>query len=144
MKGMIITHLKEIQDDRGSILHMLRADEKDFDTFGECYFSEINPGKVKAWKCHSRQSQNISVPVGKIRLVLFDERSNSSTKNKLQILELGRPDNYKRVHIPKGIWYGFKCLSNMPAIIANCADIPHEREESEIRPPNHSKIPYQF
>ena len=121
-----ITNLKEIFDNRGSILHMLRSDSEDFKSFGECYFSEIYPGKIKAWKKHDKQTQNLSVPIGKIKLVLID------TDNKLIEYELGRPNFYFRVTIPPGIIYGFKCLSDEKALIVNCTDIPHDSSESQI------------
>ena len=66
--------LKEISDKRGSVLHMIRSDADDFEAFGECYFSEILPKKIKAWKKHKLQTQNISVPVGEIILLTFLER----------------------------------------------------------------------
>ena len=36
--GVIITPLKKIDDDRGSVLHMMRNDSKSFKSFGEIYF----------------------------------------------------------------------------------------------------------
>lgn len=142
--GLIITELREIKDARGSVLHMMRNDSPEFDKFGECYFSEIFPGVVKAWKCHKKQTQNISVPVGRIRIVLFDSREVTSTKDKLEILELGRPDKYLRLQIPPGLWYGFKCISDVPALIANCANMVHDPDESDVRELDDSSIPYSW
>lgn len=132
IEGVILTSLKEFKDYRGSVLHMLRADSLDFIQFGECYFSEVFPGAIKAWKKHTKQTQNIAVPVGRIKLVIYDNRHNSPTKNNLLILELGRPDAYFRVRIPPEVWYGFSCISSSAALLVNCADIPHSLVESEI------------
>jgi dTDP-4-dehydrorhamnose 3,5-epimerase len=142
--GLKITLLKEIADRRGSVLHILRSDSHDFTTFGECYCSETLPGAVKAWKRHRLQTQNFSVPVGKLRLVLFDDRENSRTKGAVSVVELGRPDHYARVTIPPGIWYGFSALGSAPALIVNCADIPHEPGESERLAENDTGIPYDW
>ncbi len=142
--GLVITELREIKDARGSVLHMIRNDSPEFDSFGECYFSEVTPDAVKAWKCHRKQTQNISVPVGRIRIVLFDSRDISATKDKLEILELGRPDKYLRLQIPPGLWYGFKCISDVPALIANCANMVHDPDESDIRQLDDSSIPYSW
>ena len=65
-----IIQLKEIFDDKGSVFHMLRSDERQFKSFGECYFSEVNVDCIKGWKKHTLQTQNISVPIGKIKFVL--------------------------------------------------------------------------
>jgi hypothetical protein len=29
------------------------------------------------------------------------------------------------------VWYGFTCLGELPALVANCANLPHEPGESE-------------
>ena len=141
---LLITPLKEISDERGAVLHMLRCDELDFTQFGECYFSEIMPSSIKAWKKHTIQTQNIAVPVGRIRLVVFDDRKNSTTQGKLHIMELGRPDAYQRIQIPPKIWYGFACISETPALIVNCSNHPHNKSESSILNYNDTLIPYSW
>ena len=47
IKDVVITSLRKIPDERGSILHMLRSDAKHFIQFGEIYFSTAYPGVVK-------------------------------------------------------------------------------------------------
>ena len=41
ISGIKITPLKQIVDDRGKIMHMLRSDSSIFTNFGEIYFSTI-------------------------------------------------------------------------------------------------------
>ena len=83
----VTTHiLRELGDDRGSVLHMLSIHAPDFKRFGECYFSEVMPGAIKAWKMHREQTQNLAVPVGRVRLVIFDDRNCSKTKGNINIL----------------------------------------------------------
>lgn len=144
IEGVLITELRQINDARGSVLHMLRCDAPEFMRFGECYFSEVLPGAVKAWKRHHAQTQNLTVPVGCARFVIYDDRENSATRGNLQILKLGRPDFYFRLQIPPGLWYGFSCLSATPALLVNCADLPHDPNESEVRPMNDPAIPYRW
>lgn len=142
--GVLINTLKQFRDERGSMLHMLRRDAPEFVSFGECYFSEVLPGAVKAWKRHREQTQNLAVPVGRIRLVIYDEREFSPTQGNLQILELGRPDAYLRLRIPPNLWYGFACISSMPALLVNCTDLPHNPVDSELWPETVSSIPYKW
>lgn len=141
---VVLTELKQFSDERGSVLHMLRNDDPIFTTFGECYFSEVLPGAVKAWKLHHNQTQNFSVPVGRIKLVIYDNRKNSISNGNLQYVNLGRPDSYFRIMIPPGLWYGFTCISEMPALLVNCADIPHDPQESEIRMLDDISIPHRW
>jgi dTDP-4-dehydrorhamnose 3,5-epimerase len=142
--GVTIHTLKQLADDRGSVLQMLSVDTPDFNKFGECYFSEVIPGAIKAWKLHRDQTQNFAVPVGRIRLVIFDDRESSKTRGNLKILELGRPDAYFRVKIPPDLWYGFACIGETLALLVNCADLPHDPSESERRPISDSSIPYDW
>lgn len=141
IEGMTVTQLREIRDGRGAILHMMRRDSPDFVRFGECYFSEVLPGSVKAWKCHTAQTQNLAVPVGRARLVVFDDREDSPTRGTVQALELGRPDAYVRVGIPPGLWYGFSCVGDVPALLVNCPDLAHDPSESEKRSLDDSRMP---
>jgi len=144
IEGVVTTKLKQFPDERGSVLHMLRNDDDNFTNFGECYFSEVFPSAVKAWKFHHEQTQQLSVPVGRIKFVIYDNRESSSTRGALQILELGRPDSYLRLMIPPGLWYGFSCISDVSALLVNCADIPHSPQEIETKAIDDVSIPYKW
>lgn len=144
IEGVHCSDLKQIPDERGSVFHMLRNDDVVFRSFGEIYFSEVVPGAVKAWKYHYKQTQNIAVPIGRIRVVIYDDRKISSTQGNIQIQELGRPDLYFRLTIPSGIWYGFACISDTPALLANCSDLPHDPSESEHKAEDDPSIPYSW
>jgi dTDP-4-dehydrorhamnose 3,5-epimerase len=144
IEGVTLTVLRQISDERGAVLHMLRCDAPEFSRFGECYFSEVLPGAIKAWKRHRAQTQNLAVPIGRIRMVIHDDREGSATRGQLQVLELGRPDAYLRLRIVPGLWYGFSCISATPALLANCADLLHDPAESDLRPLNDPRIPYHW
>ena len=144
IEGVIVQPLMQIADNRGSVLHMMTRDSKFLIQFGEVYFSEIHSGKIKAWKRHKKKIQNLTVPINKIRLVIYDNRSSSSTHGKIAEYELGRPDHYCLVHIPPMLWYGFQTLGDQTALIANCADQPHDPEETESLPVDSNEIPYQW
>ncbi len=144
IQGVTLTELRQINDERGAVLHMLRHDAPEFTRFGECYFSEVFPGAIKAWKRHQRQTQILAVPVGRIRMALYDDRESSPTRGKLQVLELGRPDAYCRIQIPPHLWYGFSGLGSSPALLVNCADLVHDPAESDNRPVDDPSIPYRW
>jgi dTDP-4-dehydrorhamnose 3,5-epimerase len=123
--------LRVIEDARGAVMHMVRADADWFDGFGEVYFSEVQPGVVKAWKRHLRITQRFAVPVGRMRLVIYDNRETSPTRGQIQVLELGRPDAYRLVVVPPLLWYGFAAIGDHAALMVNCASMPHDPAESE-------------
>jgi dTDP-4-dehydrorhamnose 3,5-epimerase len=142
--GVVITELRQIRDERGAVLHMLRCDSPEFTRFGECYFSEIFFGVVKAWKLHRAQTQHLAVPIGRIRLVIYDDREGSPTRSKMQVIELGRPDAYLRITIPPKLWYGFGGISRAASLLVNCVDLPHLPSESDFCSVDSGKIPYSW
>ena len=144
IEGVIVQPLKQITDDRGSILHMISKDSELFTKFGEIYFSEIRSGVIKAWKRHKKQTQNLAVPISKIRLVIFDPRLGSKTQGKIKEYQLGRPNHYMLIQVPPMVWYGFQALGDQTALIANCSDQLHNPEEKESLPADSDQIPYQW
>ena len=142
--GLLLSELKQIEDTRGAILHMIQKGSLGFIDFGECYMSEINPHQIKAWKRHSKQTQNITVPIGRIRFVAYDDRLESPTYKTIAEYELGRPDSYKRITIPPGVCYGFKSITNVPTLIVNCTDLPYSKDESLQIDINENNIPYSW
>jgi dTDP-4-dehydrorhamnose 3,5-epimerase len=141
--GLLIKPLKVIRDERGQVMHMMRADDGVFKCFGEVYFSVINPGVIKGWKRHLRKTQHFAVPRGDIRLVIYDDRLHSQTKDEIQEILVGEKD-YKLIRIPPMVWYGFACEGKDPAMIVNCCDIAHDPAESEIVPLEDLRIPYSW
>jgi dTDP-4-dehydrorhamnose 3,5-epimerase len=143
IEGVSIIPLKQIADERGKIMHMLRADDPYFEQFGEIYFSVVYPGVIKGWHLHKEMTLNYAVISGMIKLVLYDPRESSPTKGEIQELFIGE-DNYVLVKIPAGIWNGFKGISVNPAIVANCATIPHDPDEIMRLDPFSKEIPYDW
>ena len=141
--GVKTTPLKQISDERGKVMHMLRNDSEIFESFGEIYFSCINPGVVKGWNKHKKMILNFAVPLGEIKVVVFDDRNGSPTQGKFHEVFLS-PENYQLVTIPPLLWTGFQCTSSEMAIVANCASIPHNPDEIERCDPFDSKIPYTW
>ena len=141
--GVRLSPLRRIPDERGTVMHMLRADGPSFDRFGEIYFSTVYQGVVKGWHLHQRMTINYAVPVGTIKLVIFDDREGSPTKGELQELFIGEA-NYALVTIPPLVWNGFKGIGSPYSLVANCATIPHDPGEVERLDPFSPKIPYDW
>lgn len=141
--GVILTPLRQIFDERGKVMHMLREDSTVFSRFGEIYFSCTYPGVVKAWHLHKEITLNYAVVFGEIKFVLFDDRPGSPTRGQIQEFFVS-PENYMLVTVPPLIWNGFKAIGTDTAIVANCATFPHSPEELERRPPSAASIPYTW
>lgn len=141
--GVKVTPLKQILDERGKVMHMLRNDSETFQGFGEIYFSCVYPGAIKGWHLHKKMILNYTVPYGHIKFVLYDDREGSSTRGEVQELFMG-PEDYCLVTVPPMIWNGFKGIGSEMAIVANCASIPHDPKEMERRDPFDPSIPYHW
>lgn len=125
----------------GPVLHLLRGPGLNDLAKGEIYFSEVLPGCIKAWKRHRRQTQNFAVPCGRLLLALYDDRPDSPSRGVCLTLELGRPDAWGLLRIPPMLWYGFAAVGCQPALICNCADLPHDPDEAERLPLDADAIP---
>jgi dTDP-4-dehydrorhamnose 3,5-epimerase len=141
--GVRVVPLRRIPDERGLILHMLRADDPHFERFGEVYFSCVYPGVVKGWHVHKEMTLNYAVPIGSIKLVLYDDRPESPTRGQLMELFVGEA-HYCLVTVPPRVWNGFKGIGDKTALVANCATIPHRADEIERLDPFQNHIPYDW
>jgi dTDP-4-dehydrorhamnose 3,5-epimerase len=141
--GVEITPLKQIFDERGKVMHMLRDDSTVFTNFGEIYFSCTYPGAIKAWHMHTEMTLNYAVIHGSIKCVLFDDRPGSKTKGNIEEYFLS-PENYCLITVPPLIWNGWKGIGSNSSIVANCATIAHDPKEIQRKPATDSSIPYDW
>ena len=141
--GVKVTPLRQILDERGKVMHMLKIGDPAFQQFGEIYFSCVYPGAIKGWHIHKKMTLNYAVPHGHIKFVLYDERPESPTLGEIQEIFMG-PDNYCLVTVPPMVWNGFKGIGNEAAVVANCATIPHSPDEIDRRDPFDRSIPYDW
>ena len=86
---------------------------------------------------------NYAAISGSVKVVLFDDRKESSTFNLVQEIFLSQ-DNYSLLVVPPLIWNGFKAIGNESAILANCATLYHKQDEIERLPYNDKRIPYTW
>lgn len=141
--GLVFEPRKVIGDSRGAVLHHLRADSPLLPRFGEVYASTVLFGQVKAWKRHHRVAQNLSVPLGRVRCVVFDSRPGSPTQGRLVERLLSRAE-HGVLHLPAGLWYGFQGDVPGESVILNCVTEIHDPGESDRLPADTVEIPYRW
>jgi dTDP-4-dehydrorhamnose 3,5-epimerase len=141
--GVKITPLRQIPDERGKIMHMLRCNDPHFEKFGEIYFSFAYPGVIKGWHEHTRQTQNYAIIQGMIKLILYDNRKDSKTYRELMEIFTGE-ENYQLITIPTGVINGYKTIGVKTAIVANCSTLPHEPNEMVRYDPLGNDVPYNW
>ena len=141
--GVKIIPLKQIVDERGKIMHMIKATDEHFVGFGEIYFSCSWPGAIKAWHIHQSMTINNVVISGHAKLVMYDLREDSPTYKVLQEVFFGE-SNYDLVQMPPGIANGYKSYGDKMVILANCASEPHDPDEIIRVDPFNNDIPYDW
>jgi len=124
LDDITINPLKRIGTVGGDVLHALKKTDPGFFGFGELYFSLIEQGAIKAWKCHKKMTLNLVVPIGEIQFVF-----HSALKGKDFRTEKIGEKRYVRLTVPPGIWFGFQGIAPNKSLLANLADRPHDPGE---------------
>jgi len=145
IEGVKVKKLKVIPDERGRLMEMFRCDDDLFTKFGQVYLSTTYPGVVKGWHYHKLQADNIVCVKGMLKLVLYDGRESSATKGEISEFFLGE-HNPLLVQVPKGVYHGWKCISENEAFVINCPTEPYNYSQpDEYRlDPHSSEIPYKW
>ena len=115
IEGVQIVDLKRFTDDGGSFLELARlkqgaASELPGFECRQINYSEIDPGVIKAFHLHRRQTDVWFVPPGdKMLVVLLDVRAGSKSQGAQRRIVLG--DGASRLlRIPPGVAHGVKNL----------------------------------
>jgi len=141
--GVVVKKLRVIPDERGRLMEMLRCDEEVFSKFGQVYMTTTYPGVIKGWHYHKLQADNIVVIKGMLKIVLYDAREGLSTKGQINEFFAGE-FNPVLVHVPVGVYHGWKCISETEAIVINIVTEPYRYDNpDEYRVAHDSpEIPY--
>ncbi len=145
IEGVVTKQLKQAADERGWLTEVFRSDWVEFKKFGQAYVTACYPQVVKAWHMHKKQTDNMACIKGMMKLVLYDDRKNSKTKNEVNELIVGEK-NLLLIQIPPLVWHGFKTISDDYALLLNVpTEVYNYEEPDEHRlPPDTKKIPYDW
>jgi dTDP-4-dehydrorhamnose 3,5-epimerase len=145
IEGVKLKDLRVIPDERGRLMEILRADDDLFIKFGQVYITTAYPGVVKAWHYHKKQTDNLTVIKGMAKVVLYDNRKDSSTKGIVNEFFIGE-HNPILLQIPNMVYHGFKCIGENEVIVLNIpTEIYDYKEPDEYRvDPHDNDIPYDW
>ncbi|MEE8380820.1 MAG: dTDP-4-dehydrorhamnose 3,5-epimerase family protein [Thermodesulfobacteriota bacterium] len=145
IEGVKTKKLKVIPDERGRLMEMLRSDDELFITFGQVYLTTAYPGVVKGWHYHKKQTDNMVVVKGMMKIVLYDAREGSATKGEVNEFFMGI-HNTILLQIPPFIFHGFKCIGEEEAMVINCPTETFNYDDpDEFRvDPHENDIPYDW
>jgi len=144
--GVRIVPLKRFNDDGGSFTELIRLNRGKSEgeiamDIAQINFSEMEPGAIKAFHIHEKQTDLWYVPpMSKILLILIDLRKDSPTKNLLMRLMLG-DCNSQLVLIPPGIAHGCKNLLQCRSSIIYFVDKQFSADPDES---DEKRLPWNF
>ena len=142
--GVRTKTLRQIPDERGWLLEILRADDPLFQKFGQVYVSATYPGVVKAWHYHEQQVDHFACIAGMIKLVLIDTRDDSPTKDRINEFFIGTQQPLL-VQIPNLVYHGWKCIGTEPSLVVNIPTEPYRYDDpDEYRIEPHGRLPYDW
>lgn len=128
--GVILTPLKKIEHPLGDVFHGIKKIDEGFLGFEEAYFSTIQYRGIKPWKKHKKMTLNIIVPIGSIRFVLYDDRTDSETRGEFMDITLSI-ENYYRLTVPPNIWMAFMGVGKNKNLLLNVSNLMHDPNEVE-------------
>ena len=124
LDDILVTPFKRIQTVGGDVMHGLKKSDNGFNGFGEVYFSWVEQGAIKAWKCHQRMTMNLVVPKGEVSFVFH----LTNQKNSFRTENIGE-ERYVRLTVPPLIWFGFRGRGSGQSLLMNLADMAHDPDE---------------
>ena len=132
--GFRLVDRRIIPNPKGDVYRGYRLSEDCLDC-EEVYFSRVNKDDVKGWKCHTKQSSNLIVVYGKVRVFIAASRPSfrctiDHASNFFDWVDLSdRAPLYKMLSIKPGNWFAFHGLAT-ESVLCNLSDRIHEPGES--------------
>ena len=126
-------------------MEILRADDEGFEKFGQVYVTTTYPGVVKAWHKHEKQADNMACVAGMVKVVLCDARPASPTFHEIDEFFMG-VHNPVLIHIPAGVWHGWKCVGAEESLVVNAPTEMYDPEKPDEQrlDPHKGGIPYDW
>ena len=123
-------------DDRGTLMEVLRADDPLFAAVAQTTYTVAYPGVIKAFHWHKRQKDIWFFATGMAQVVLFDMRHDSPSYGRTDVLYMGER-NPLVVSIPEHVAHGYRVLGHSPAGL-----FYHTTATYDPKDPDEERIPF--
>jgi dTDP-4-dehydrorhamnose 3,5-epimerase len=131
--GVEVVDLRRHADDGGALTELLRLAGGRPEglagfTVRQVNYSELEPGVIKAFHLHQRQTDVWYVPpTDRLLMVLLDVRRGSPTEGRVMRFMLGAGTS-RLVRIPPGVAHGVRNLAAAPGRVVYFVDVPFSPE----------------
>lgn len=146
IEGVEIVNLTRHADDGGSITELVRLDAGQPQalagfTVRQINFSEVEPGTIKAFHLHARQTDVWYVPPSdRMLVVLVDVRAGSPTEGVTQRLMLGAGAS-RLLRIPPGVAHGVRNLGATTGRLMYFVDVPFSTDPGTC---DEGRLPWDY
>ncbi|MDQ7041299.1 MAG: dTDP-4-dehydrorhamnose 3,5-epimerase family protein [Rhodothermus sp.] len=149
IEGVIVRPLKRYEDTRGWLAEFFRQDELDPSVYPVMgYVSLTHPGITRGPHEHREQTDLFVFFHGRLRMYLWDARSDSPTYGYRQVLDVGEAHPVT-VLVPPGVVHAYRNIGDRPALLVNCpnrlyAGWGRQEPVDEIRHENRPDHPFHM
>jgi dTDP-4-dehydrorhamnose 3,5-epimerase len=144
IEGVVVKQLVTHTDERGFFRELIRNTDEFFgDGFAQLSHSLMHPGVAKAWHIHKQQIDWWYVPVGVLKVALYDTREDSPTKGVLQELFMGGDYGHSILKIPPGVAHGCKAIGGQAHLVYVTSNVYNPADEGRI-PHDDPEIGYDW
>ena len=147
IEGVLVERPTRHVDHRGSLFEAIR--------YGDPFWSEpvvhsewivASPGMVKGWAMHMESDDRYVVGSGRLRVVLYDGRVDSSSYEQLDQFHFGE-QSPGWLRIPRGVWHAIQNYGDTDSIILNFPTEPYrygDPDKYRLDPYDRSKIDFDW
>lgn len=119
-----LVSLASVDAEGGEIIKAISTNSKEFQGFGEAYFSKLNQGIFRGWRRHDRSDSIVFIISGSASFHFVPDSSKCFT------ISLGICIEEKVcLQIPRGLLFGFIASSSRPVTIMNFSSVRHDQDE---------------
>jgi dTDP-4-dehydrorhamnose 3,5-epimerase len=146
IEGVGIVDLKRYGDEGGSMTELARLLDGHPESFPDFVvrqvnYSEVEPGAIKAFHLHTRQTDIWYVPPSdRMLVILLDAREHSGTSGARMRLTLGHGSS-RLLRIPPGVAHGVRNVSPATGRIIYFVDVPFSPDPAAC---DEGRLPWDF
>jgi dTDP-4-dehydrorhamnose 3,5-epimerase len=146
IEGVEYARLLPHWDDRGSLMEVF-SPALDFwhEPIVYSYAVTIRPGRIKGWGMHRIQTDRYCVLDGRLRVVLYDGRTDSPTYERFAQFQFTE-SSPGLLRIPPGVWHADQNWGDRNALLVNYPTHPynHANPDKYSIDPHSGEIPFDW
>ncbi|WP_287153054.1 dTDP-4-dehydrorhamnose 3,5-epimerase family protein [Candidatus Solincola tengchongensis] len=138
IEGLRVRELPSRSHVRGYTVDLWQGEEAPPASYARLH--HVFPGCVEAWWVREITPERVVCLRGMIKLVVFDRREGSPTREEVVEVYLGEY-RFREVEIPPGVLLGWKAVGHEPALVLRYAEAA---EEGRRLSPEEAGVPYDW